>query len=262
MTSFWPPTVDDTWCPQAATSALRFVKTPTSHAPSEATNPTSATNMSSSYSLVTSRCQLDRCVPSQPRLRRVEERFAGVQYISKPSVLQLYGILDDPNPFRGVPRSVFRVKGAAIASDLEDKALFLAITQRPGQKPAPFIPILDANFEVWCKKVCLIIVQTKYAISVIRYQYGGHLFSRIGQAHTPNIRNKFQELKFECYTMAISPARCNFGEQFGEERKHGLPNPPNPPLSMHLRRTDQCARTHGSTQRTMRITRMSQRTAA
>jgi enoyl reductase-like protein len=35
----------------------------------------------------------------------------------------------------------------------EDRAYFLTISQRPGQKPAPFITILDANFEVWFKKV-------------------------------------------------------------------------------------------------------------
>ena len=32
-------------------------------------------------------------------LRHVEERFAGVQCVSKPSILQLYGTLDDPEPF-------------------------------------------------------------------------------------------------------------------------------------------------------------------
>ena len=35
----------------------------------------------------------------------------------------------------------------------EDTAYFLAILQRPGQKPVPFIPVLDAGFEVWFKKV-------------------------------------------------------------------------------------------------------------
>jgi hypothetical protein len=35
----------------------------------------------------------------------------------------------------------------------EDTAYFLAIAQRPGQKPVPFIPVLDASFEVWFKKV-------------------------------------------------------------------------------------------------------------
>jgi len=39
----------------------------------------------------------------------------------------------------------------------EDKSYFLNIVQRSGQKPAPFIPILDSNFKVWFKKVWLYI---------------------------------------------------------------------------------------------------------
>ncbi|KAI0915307.1 hypothetical protein AcV5_003812 [Taiwanofungus camphoratus] len=34
----------------------------------------------------------------------------------------------------------------------EGKAYFLTISQWPGQKPVPFIPVLDADFEVWFKK--------------------------------------------------------------------------------------------------------------
>src|SRR5882762_1340803 len=34
----------------------------------------------------------------------------------------------------------------------EDKAFFLPISQRCGQKSVPFIPILDASFEVWIKR--------------------------------------------------------------------------------------------------------------
>ncbi|RPD52365.1 hypothetical protein L227DRAFT_617879 [Lentinus tigrinus ALCF2SS1-6] len=34
----------------------------------------------------------------------------------------------------------------------EDMASFLVISRRHGQKPAPFIPVLDASFEVWLKK--------------------------------------------------------------------------------------------------------------
>ena len=30
---------------------------------------------------------------------------------------------------------------------------FFNIAQRSGQKPAPFVPILDSNFKVWFKKV-------------------------------------------------------------------------------------------------------------
>ena len=88
-------------------------------------------------------------------LRRVEERFAGVNGTgSKPSILQNFSSLDDPLPFletffKKYPMATEQLLAA------EDTAYFLAIAQRPGQKPVPFIPVLDANFEVWFKKVCL-----------------------------------------------------------------------------------------------------------
>ncbi|KAF8843701.1 hypothetical protein BDN67DRAFT_963867 [Paxillus ammoniavirescens] len=84
-------------------------------------------------------------------LRRVEERFAGVDGGSKPSVLQNFAELDDPSAF---VEAFFKKYCAATRQLLaaEDRAYFLTISQRPGQKPAPFIPIFDANFEVWFKK--------------------------------------------------------------------------------------------------------------
>ncbi|KAF8632253.1 hypothetical protein AX15_002000 [Amanita polypyramis BW_CC] len=85
-------------------------------------------------------------------LRRVEERFGGVNGGgTKPSILQSYTSLDDPLPF---VKSFFETYPSAMEQLLaaEDVAFFLAIAQRPGQKPAPFIPVLDASFEVWFKK--------------------------------------------------------------------------------------------------------------
>jgi fatty acid synthase subunit alpha, fungi type len=86
-------------------------------------------------------------------LRRVEERFAGVIWVgNKPSLLQNFSSLDDPLPFV----ETFFAKYPLAAEQLlaaEDRAYFLAILQRPGQKPVPFIPVLDASFEVWFKKV-------------------------------------------------------------------------------------------------------------
>ncbi|KAF9485144.1 fatty acid synthetase alpha subunit [Pholiota conissans] len=85
-------------------------------------------------------------------LRRVEERFAGVNGGGhKPSLLQNFSLLDDPLPFV----ATFFEKYPLAAEQLlaaEDTAYFLAISQRPGQKPVPFIPVLDASFEVWFKK--------------------------------------------------------------------------------------------------------------
>jgi fatty acid synthase subunit beta len=86
-------------------------------------------------------------------LRRVEERFAGVNGSGgKHSLLQNFSSLNDPLPFVGDFFNTYPLaKEQLLAS--EDRAYFLAISQRPGQKPVPFIPVLDANFEVWFKKV-------------------------------------------------------------------------------------------------------------
>ena len=85
-------------------------------------------------------------------LRRVEERFAGVNREGVKSLLQNFSSSNDPLPF---VKSFFEIYPLAAGQLLaaEDTAYFLAISQRPGQKPVPFIPVLDASFEVWFKKV-------------------------------------------------------------------------------------------------------------
>jgi fatty acid synthase subunit beta len=86
-------------------------------------------------------------------LRRVEERFAGVDGGGiKPSLLQSYTSLDDPLPFVEQFFEKYPLGREQLLA-AEDTAYFLAIAQRPGQKPVPFIPVLDASFEVWFKKV-------------------------------------------------------------------------------------------------------------
>ena len=81
-------------------------------------------------------------------LRRIEERFAGVNGGGQiPSILQSFTSLDQPHAFV----EEFFEKHSTGTTQLvsaEDKAYFLAISQRPSQKPVPFIPILDTLFEV------------------------------------------------------------------------------------------------------------------
>ncbi|KAF7312560.1 Fatty acid synthase subunit alpha [Mycena indigotica] len=85
-------------------------------------------------------------------LRRVEERFAGVNGGGqKPSLLQSYKSLEDPLPFIESFLKEYPIATKQLLA-AEDSAYFLAISQRPGQKPVPFIPVLDATFEVWFKK--------------------------------------------------------------------------------------------------------------
>jgi fatty acid synthase subunit beta len=92
-------------------------------------------------------------------LRRVEERYASVNGGgNKPSLLQSYTSLDDPLPFIESFLKAYPIATRQLLAS-EDSAFFLAISQRAGQKPVPFIPVLDASFEVWFKKVHLVVLR-------------------------------------------------------------------------------------------------------
>jgi len=88
-------------------------------------------------------------------LRRIEEGFTVVNGGRQvPSILQSFASLDLPHPFVGGFLGRYPTGTTQLIS-AEDKAYFefLAIARRPGQKPVPFTPILDASFGVWFKKV-------------------------------------------------------------------------------------------------------------
>jgi len=82
-------------------------------------------------------------------IRRVEERFVGKG--GKTSLLQSYSELDDPYPtvdriLKAYPQASVQLINA------QDVQHFLMLCQRRGQKPVPFVPSLDENFEFWFKK--------------------------------------------------------------------------------------------------------------
>ena len=81
-------------------------------------------------------------------VRRVEERFASK---NRPSIVQNYAEISDPQALIALaianhPRCSDQLVSAA------DAQYLLVICQRRGQKPVPFIPALDENFEYWFKK--------------------------------------------------------------------------------------------------------------
>lgn len=82
-------------------------------------------------------------------IRRVEERFT-----KKPgqiSVLQSYSELDEPYDVAGkVLNSYPQCREQLISA--QDVQHFLLLCQRRGQKPVPFVPSLDENFEFYFKK--------------------------------------------------------------------------------------------------------------
>ena len=82
-------------------------------------------------------------------MRRVEERFTTSE--GKSSVIQNYAELEDPYPvvekfLKEYPEADNQLINA------QDVQHFLLLCQRRGQKPVPFVPVLDENFEYFFKK--------------------------------------------------------------------------------------------------------------
>jgi len=123
-------------------------------------------------------------------MRRIEERFAGVNGSgTKPSVLQSYNYLNDPLPCIESFSKTYPLATQQLLS-ADDSGFFLAVSQRRGQKPVPFIPVLDASFEVWFKKVFLafsIMDIISYAFSFYRILYGLQRTSRPSLIRIPSV---------------------------------------------------------------------------
>ncbi|KAF1805804.1 fatty acid synthase [Mucor lusitanicus] len=81
-------------------------------------------------------------------MRRVEERFTDK---AGPSLLQNYAQLDNPISFVEEFMAQFPDAETQLLTS-EDVLHFLALCKRPNQKPVPFIPIMDKEFDIWFKK--------------------------------------------------------------------------------------------------------------
>ncbi|VEU23428.1 DEKNAAC104691 [Brettanomyces naardenensis] len=81
-------------------------------------------------------------------LRRVEERFA-----TKPttSVIQQFAELDTPDKVIDAVFTKYPDARSQLIS-AEDRDYFINLCLNPIQKPVPFVPVLDANFEFFFKK--------------------------------------------------------------------------------------------------------------
>src|SRR5690606_40200459 len=82
-------------------------------------------------------------------LQRVEERFT--EEDGRVSFLKSYSDLDEP----GVTIEEFLKKYPDAEQQLinaQDLQHFLLLCKSPGQKPVPFVPSLDEDFEYWFKK--------------------------------------------------------------------------------------------------------------
>ena len=82
-------------------------------------------------------------------IRRVEDRFTTAA--NKPSLIQSYA--DFENPYSVLEKVLAAYPEASTQLiNAQDVQHFLLLCQRRGQKPVPFVPSLDDNFEFWFKK--------------------------------------------------------------------------------------------------------------
>ncbi|KIW08510.1 uncharacterized protein PV09_01404 [Verruconis gallopava] len=81
-------------------------------------------------------------------IRRVEERFATEDGDSS---FQSYSELDEPFPLIESVLAKYPEADKQLIN-AQDVQHFLLLCQRRGQKPVPFVPALDENFEFWFKK--------------------------------------------------------------------------------------------------------------
>ena len=82
-------------------------------------------------------------------MHRVEERFT--QSSGNASLLQNYSELDEPHNFVDKFIDAYPLCSEQLVS-AQDVQHFLLLCQRRGQKPVPFVPVLDDNFEFFFKK--------------------------------------------------------------------------------------------------------------
>lgn len=82
-------------------------------------------------------------------IKRVEERFTSQE--GQPSKLQSFSQLDKPYPEIDNILSAYPEAATQLIS-AQDAQHFLILCQRVTQKPVPFVPALDDNFEFWFKK--------------------------------------------------------------------------------------------------------------
>ncbi|KAF1998924.1 beta subunit of fatty acid synthase [Amniculicola lignicola CBS 123094] len=84
-------------------------------------------------------------------VRRIEQRLPLSNWELSQPIFTSYADFDEPfEALQNLAQAYQESKTQLI--NQEDQHYFLAICRRPGQKPVPFIPILDNNFEMWFKK--------------------------------------------------------------------------------------------------------------
>lgn len=84
-------------------------------------------------------------------IRYVEQRLATYANIPSNSLIETYAELDDPLPTISKLLALYPLATTQLMNT-QDCLHFLSLCKRPEQKPVPFVPCLDEDFEVWFKK--------------------------------------------------------------------------------------------------------------
>ncbi|KAI1460005.1 fatty acid synthase beta subunit [Annulohypoxylon moriforme] len=84
-------------------------------------------------------------------IRYVEQRLAAHYRLINDSLIQSYNDLDDPMPMANKLVATYPLAATQLINS-QDCLHFISLCKRPGQKPVPFVPRLDEDFEVWFKK--------------------------------------------------------------------------------------------------------------
>ncbi|KAI1205462.1 fatty acid synthase beta subunit [Annulohypoxylon truncatum] len=84
-------------------------------------------------------------------IRYVEQRLATHSRLSTTSLVGAYSELDNPIPIVKNLVAIYPLAATQFMNS-QDCLHFLSLCKRPGQKPVPFVPRLDEDFEVWFKK--------------------------------------------------------------------------------------------------------------
>ncbi|KAI0178899.1 fatty acid synthase beta subunit [Hypoxylon sp. FL1284] len=84
-------------------------------------------------------------------IRYVEQRLAGYSTTTGTTLIETHHELDNPLP---IIKKLIATYPLAVAQfmNAQDCLHFLSLCRRAGQKPVPFVPCLDEDFEVWFKK--------------------------------------------------------------------------------------------------------------
>ncbi|KAI1378777.1 fatty acid synthase beta subunit [Hypoxylon crocopeplum] len=84
-------------------------------------------------------------------IRYVEQRLATYANTGISSIIETYSELDNPVPTVNRFLAMYPLAATQLMNT-QDRLHFISLCKRPGQKPVPFIPCLDEDFEVWFKK--------------------------------------------------------------------------------------------------------------